>query len=97
MRLRLVAGAPPSPMSASFFIAETRAFCTSSHSSQPPTRLSNICCVFEAFSACPRRLIAEQRERLELNSARMQRARSFYANFTQEITSSIASPERQTV
>ena len=44
-----------------------------------------------------RRLITQERERLELNSAKMQRAKSLFANFTHEITSSIASPERQAV
>ena len=57
-RLRLAASAPPLPMSSSFFMADTLAFCTSGHSIQPPTRLSYICCVFDAFFAWPRRLIS---------------------------------------
>ena len=45
--------------------------------------------------ACPRRLIERERERLEHNIAKMQRAKSLYANFAHEINDSIASPERQ--
>ena len=44
-----------------------------------------------------RRLIEQERERLEQNTTRMQRARSLLADFTHEINSSIASPEREVV
>jgi len=44
-----------------------------------------------------RRLIEHERERLEQNTTRKQRARSLFANFTHEINSSIASPEREVV
>ena len=47
--------------------------------------------------ACLRRMIEQERERLEHNTTRMQRARSLLANFTHEINSSIASPEREVV
>ena len=47
--------------------------------------------------ACLRRLIEHERERLEQNTTRMQRARSLLANFTHQINSSIASPEREVV
>ena len=39
----------------------------------------------------------QERERLEHNTTRMQRAQSLLANFTHEINSSIASPEREVV
>ena len=42
-------------------------------------------------------MIEQERERLEQNTTRMQRARSLLANFTHEINSSIASPEREVV
>ena len=44
-----------------------------------------------------RRMIEQERERLEQNTTQMQRARSLLANFTHEINSSIASPEREVV
>mmetsp|Transcript_25615 Transcript_25615/g.58294 ORF Transcript_25615/g.58294 Transcript_25615/m.58294 type:complete len:237 (-) Transcript_25615:1238-1948(-) len=56
--LRLAAGVPVCAASFSLVIAATLAFWTSSHSSHPPTRFSYICWVFDAFSACPRRLIS---------------------------------------
>ena len=42
-------------------------------------------------------MIEQERERLEHNTTRMQRAQSLLANFTHEINSSIASPEREVV
>ena len=55
------AAVSPGGKAASLDIAVTRAFCTSSHSIQPPMRDSYICCVLDAFSACPRRLISCER------------------------------------
>eukprot|EP00966_Prymnesium_polylepis_P236948 5479910-Prymnesium_polylepis.1 len=55
---RFAAGVPVCEASFSLFIAATLAFCTSSHSSHPPTLFSYICCVFDAFSAWPLRLMS---------------------------------------
>ena len=59
---------------------------------EPPQRESSL-----DACACLRRMIEQERERLEHNTTRMQRARSLLANFTHEINSSIASPEREVV
>ena len=59
---------------------------------EPPQRASSL-----DACACPGRLIEHERERLEQNTTRMQRARSLLANFTDQINSSIASPEREVV
>ena len=59
---------------------------------EPPQRESGL-----DACACLRRLIEQERERLEYNTTRMQRARSFISIFTLEISSSIASPEREVV
>ena len=45
------------PPSLSNSTALTRACCTCSHVVHPPMRFSNMFCVLEAFSACPRRLM----------------------------------------
>ena len=53
---RFSAGVPHCD-SSSFSRHVTLAFCTSCHVQNPPTRWSYICCVFDAFSAWPRRLM----------------------------------------
>jgi hypothetical protein len=59
---------------------------------EPPQRESGL-----DTCACLRRMIEQERERLEHNTTRMQRARSFFSSFSHDINSSIASPEREVV
>lgn len=67
--------------------------CAATELVEPPQRES----VLLHTDARLRRMIEKERERLEHNTTRMQRARSFLMTFTRDINSSIASPEREVV